>query len=336
MNFVIDGRYQIIKKIGRGGFSHTYLARNLALPEMPACVIKHLKPRIQHPRVLQLFQAEARVLGRLDHQQIPNSTDCFEKNGEVFLVQDFIDGQDLGKEYLNGRQWLESEIRGFLQDLLEILQYVHQHHIIHRDIKPDNIIQRRDNGKFVLIDFGAVHELNSPHPSQTMVVGTAGYRSPEQIRGEACFGIDIYGLGVTVVQLLTLTHPQCLPTVDQKLVWRESIMISNELADIIDRMICPEAADRYPSATDVLADLKQLPEPIARPLAQLEKNPQPQPLSLLASTLGFLGGWQRLLKISKSTVESSPESKPEIKVVNSQFPPADSVTKVSSSQSSDS
>jgi eukaryotic-like serine/threonine-protein kinase len=282
MNVVLDGRYKIIKKIGRGGFSHTYLAQNLALPEMPACVIKHLKPHIQHPRVLQLFQTEARVLDRLDHQQIPNSTECFEKNGEVFMVQDFIDGNDLGKEYLRGRQWLESEMRDFLRDLLEILQYVHQHHIIHRDIKPDNIIQRRDNGKFVLIDFGAVHELDADvvEPSHRVVVGTAGYRSPEQIRGEACFGIDIYGLGVTAIQLLTRTHPQCLPTVDHKLVWRENIMISSELADIIDRMVCPQIADRYQSVADVLADLAKLPEHETLVDNSFEQKDQPDDKSL--------------------------------------------------------
>jgi eukaryotic-like serine/threonine-protein kinase len=282
MNIVLDGRYKIIKKIGRGGFSHTYLAQDLSLPEMPACVIKHLKPHIQHPRVLQLFQAEARVLDRLDHQQIPNSTECFEKNGEVFMVQDFIDGNDLGKEYLRGRQWLESEMRDFLRDLLEILQYVHQHHLIHRDIKPDNIIQRRDNGKFVLIDFGAVHELDADavEPSNRVVVGTAGYRSPEQIRGEACFGIDIYGLGVTAIQLLTRTHPQCLPTVDHKLVWRAGTMISNELADIIDRMICPQIANRYQSAAEVLADLEKLPAPEILVVTPLESEDKPDDKSL--------------------------------------------------------
>ena len=282
MNVVLDGRYKIIKKIGRGGFSHTYLARNLALPEMPACVIKHLKPHLQHPRVLQLFEAEARVLDRLDHQQIPNSTECFEKNGEVFMVQDFIDGNDLGKEYLRGRQWLESEMRDFLRDLLEILQYVHQHHIIHRDIKPDNIIQRRDNGKFVLIDFGAVHELNesAAEPSNSTVVGTAGYRSPEQIRGEACFGIDIYGLGVTAIQLLTRTHPQCLPTVDHKLVWRANTMISSELADVIDRMVCPQVVDRYQSVVEVLADLAQLPAPETLANTYLEQENKPHDKSL--------------------------------------------------------
>ncbi len=282
MNVVLDGRYKIIKKIGRGGFSHTYLAQNLEQPEMPACVIKHLKPHLQHPKVLQLFQTEARVLDRLDHQQIPNSTECFEKNGEVFMVQDFIDGNDLGKEYLRGRQWLESEMRDFLCDLLEILQYVHQHHIIHRDIKPDNIIQRRDNGKFVLIDFGAVHELNEAEaePSHSTVVGTAGYRSPEQIRGEACFGIDIYGLGVTAIQLLTRTHPQCLPTVDHKLVWRANTMISSELADVIDRMVCPQVADRYQSVAEVLIDLAQLPAPETIVRSSVEQEDKPHDKSL--------------------------------------------------------
>jgi eukaryotic-like serine/threonine-protein kinase len=270
MNVVLDGRYKIIRKIGRGGFSHTYLAQNLASPELPACVIKHLRPQIQHPLVLQLFRAEARVLDRLNHQQIPSNTECFEQNGEVFLVQDFIDGQDLGKEYLRGRQWLESEIRAFLRDLLEILQYVHQHHIIHRDIKPDNIIQRKDNGKFVLIDFGAVQELDKPAAAdgQAVVVGTAGYRPPEQIQGEAGFGIDIYGLGITAIQLLTRTHPQYLQTIDRQLVWRERTMISNELANIIDRMTCPQVNDRYQSTAAVLAELEALPATTAPTLIQ--------------------------------------------------------------------
>jgi serine/threonine-protein kinase len=244
------------------------------MPEMPACVIKHFQPRVQHPRVLQLFRAEARVLDRLNHQQIPSNSECFEQNGEVFLVQDFIDGQDLGKEYLRGRQWLESEIRAFLHDLLEILQHVHQHHIIHRDIKPDNIIQRKDNGKFVLIDFGAVQELDHPAAADepTVVVGTAGYRPPEQIQGAAVFGTDIYGLGITAIQLLTRTHPHYLQTIDDKLVWREHTMISNELANIIDRMTCPQVDERYQSATTVLSDLAALPTITAPTLIQSQSS----------------------------------------------------------------
>lgn len=259
MNTILDGRFQIIKKLGQGGFAATYLAKNLAAPEKPPCVIKHLKPRVQHPRVLQLFEAEARVLDLLSHGRIPNSTECFERNGEMFMVQDFVAGADLGKQYLRGRSWSGLEIKDFLLDMLEILDYVHQHQIIHRDIKPENIIQRNEDGRYVLIDFGAVKELKADNSSSdALVVGTAGYRSPEHLRGEPGFASDIYGLGVTTIQLLTRTHPNCLPRVGGKLSWRENTMVAPELGSIIDRMICPQTIDRYQSAQEVIADLRRL------------------------------------------------------------------------------
>ncbi len=259
MNNILDGRFQIIKKLGRGGFAATYLARNLASPEKSPCVIKHLKPRVQHPRVLQLFEAEARVLDLLSHGRIPNSTECFERNGEMFMVQDFVAGADLGKQYLRGRSWSGIEIKDFLLDMLEVLTHVHQHQIIHQDIKPENIIQRSEDGRYVLIDFGAVKELNADHSdAKSLVVGTAGYRSPEHLRGEPGFASDIYGLGITTIQLLTRTHPSRLPRVADKLFWRESTVITSELGSIIDRMICPQVTDRYQSTQEVIADLQQL------------------------------------------------------------------------------
>ena len=260
MNTILDGRFQIIKKLGQGGFAATYLARNLASPERTPCVIKHLKPRVQHPRVLQLFKAEARVLDMLSHGRIPNSTECFERNGEVFMVQDFVAGADLGKQYLRGRSWSGLEIKDFLLDMLEVLTHVHQHQIIHRDIKPENIIQRSTDNRYVLIDFGAVKELNAHESSSdALVVGTAGYRSPEHLRGEPGFASDIYGLGITAIQLLTRTHPSRLPRVADRLSWRENAMVAPELASIIDRMICPQVIDRYQSTQEVIADLQQLP-----------------------------------------------------------------------------
>lgn len=261
MNTILDGRFQIIKKLGQGGFAATYLARNLASPEKSPCVIKHLKPRVQHPRVLQLFKAEARVLDLLNHGRIPNSTECFERNGEMFMVQDFVAGADLGKQYLRGRSWSEPEIKAFLLDMLEVLTHVHQHQIVHRDIKPENIIQRSEDNRYVLIDFGAVKELNADESNaDSLVVGTAGYRSPEHLRGEPGFASDIYGLGITTIQLLTRTHPSRLPRVDGKLAWRENAMVANELTNIIDRMICPQVVDRYQSTQEVIADLRRLPD----------------------------------------------------------------------------
>jgi eukaryotic-like serine/threonine-protein kinase len=259
MNTILDGRFQIIKKLGQGGFAATYLARNLASPENSPCVIKHLKPRVQHPKVLQLFRAEARVLDLLSHARIPNSIECFERNGEMFMVQDFVAGADLGKQYLMGRNWSGLEIKDFLLDMLEVLAHVHQHQIVHRDIKPENIIQRREDDRYVLIDFGAVKELNATdHNNDSLVVGTAGYRSPEHLRGEPGFASDIYALGITAIQLLTKTHPSYLPRVADKLSWRESASVSPELANVIDRMIYLQVADRYQSTQEVIADLQQL------------------------------------------------------------------------------
>ncbi len=264
MNNLLDGRYQIVKKLGRGGFAHTYLARNISLPNHPPCVIKHLRPKVMHPSVLRLFKREARVLGQLDHQQIPRSSECFERNGEMFMVQDFIAGEDLGKQYLRGRMWFETTIRNLLEDLLEILSYVHQNQIVHRDIKPENIIQRQQDGRYVLIDFGAVQELGQAEEiddERTPILGTAGYRSPEQLQGETVCSSDLYGLGVTVIHLLTHVHPSCLQRLDGQLIWQSHAKVSPELATLIDKMICPDLADRYPTATAALADLQNLPEP---------------------------------------------------------------------------
>jgi eukaryotic-like serine/threonine-protein kinase len=270
VNTLLDGRYQILKKLGHGGFAHTYLARNISLPDRPVCVIKHLRPRVFHPSVLQLFRREARVLDKLDHQQIPNSTECFERDGEVFMVQDFIAGEDLGKQYLRGRCWSETEIRQLLVDILEVLTYVHQRHIVHRDIKPENIIQRQADGQYVLIDFGAVQELDTLDEEEedergTPILGTAGYRSPEQLRGESACNSDLYGLGVTAIQLLTRIHPSYLPQRYGQLVWQEQATISPELGAVIDKMVCTDLADRYASTTDVLLDLQNLPKPILQP-----------------------------------------------------------------------
>jgi eukaryotic-like serine/threonine-protein kinase len=286
MNTILDGRFQIIRKLGQGGFAATYLARNLSSPDKSPCVIKHLKPRVQHPRVLQLFQAEARVLDLLSHGRIPNSSECFERNGEMFMVQDFVAGADLGKQYLRGRSWSGVEIKDFLLDMLEVLTHVHQHQIVHRDIKPENIIQRSEDDRYVLIDFGAVKELNANESdTDALVVGTAGYRSPEHLRGEPGFASDIYGLGITTIQLLTRTHPSRLPRIANRLSWRENAMVAPELASIIDRMICPQVADRYQSTQEVIADLQQLPDAavtttIDSPLAKDNKKASWKPLLL--------------------------------------------------------
>ncbi len=258
MNIVVDGRYQIIKRLGKGGFAHTYLAKNLTAPGEPKCVVKQLRPKVTHPRMLQLFKLEAAILARFKHSQIPKSVDCFEHQGDFFLVQDFVAGDDLSKEFTIGHKWHEAKVVQFLQEMLRVVGYVHQQNAIHRDIKPTNIIRRWDNGKLCLIDFGAVQDLENKSALAT-VVGTPGYHAPEQANGVATFGSDIYALGMTAIQFLTGQYPLHLPkNAAGEVVWRDLANVSDRLAQILDDMTRVEEIDRYDSTSAVLRDLETL------------------------------------------------------------------------------
>jgi serine/threonine-protein kinase len=258
MNILLDGRYQIIKRLGKGGFSHTYLAKNLTDPAKSTCVVKQLRPQVSHPRILQLFQSEAKLLDRLKHSQIPKRVECFEHEGDLFLVQEFVAGDDLSQEFSIGHQWSEIKVINFLREMLEVLSYVHQQKAIHRDLKPANIIRRWDNNKLVLIDFGAVQDLSST-ADRSVIVGTPGYTAPEQAAGKATFSSDIYALGMTAIQFVTGQYPIYLPKDERDRVqWRHLAEVSDELAALLDRMTEPSVVNRYGDTASVLADVDAL------------------------------------------------------------------------------
>lgn len=259
MNIVVDGRYQIIKRLGKGGFAHTYLAKNLVAPGEPKCVLKQLRPKAEHPRLLQLFKLEAAILARFRHNQIPQSVECFQHQGDFFLVQDFVAGDDLSKEFTIGHKWSEAKVVHFLREMLQVLGYVHQNQAIHRDIKPTNIIRQWDNGKLCLIDFGAVRDLENDTKLDT-VVGTPGYHAPEQAHGIATFSSDIYALGITAIQFLTGQYPLHLPKqTDGSVLWRDLTNVSDRLATILADMTRVNQIDRYNCTNAVLSDLATLP-----------------------------------------------------------------------------
>ncbi len=268
-------RYHIIGQLKSGGFGETYLAEDRDLPGNPLCVVKQLKPKDADPSVLQtarrLFDREAQVLYRLgNHDRIPQLFAHFEQNQEFYLVQEFIDGDDLGVEFANftsGEGCLrEAEAIALLQDVLETLVFVHQQNVIHRDIKPSNLIRRRVDGKLILIDFGAVKEINTlianpeGETSCTILVGSPGYMPNEQQGGKPRFNSDIYGLGITAIQGLTGIVPEKFPEDPQtgEIIWRQSVQVSEVLAAILDRMVRSHFRDRYQSASEVLNDLRSL------------------------------------------------------------------------------
>jgi eukaryotic-like serine/threonine-protein kinase len=309
MNIVVDGRYQIIKRLGKGGFAHTYLAKNLMAPGEPKCVVKQLRPKVEHPRMLQLFKLEAAILARFKHSQIPKMVECFEHQGDRFLVQDFVAGDDLSKEFTIGHQWSEAKVIRFLREMLKVLGYVHQKKAIHRDIKPTNIIRRWDNGQLCLIDFGAVQDLECESIAPT-VVGTPGYHAPEQAEGVATFSSDIYALGMTAIQFLTGHYPLHLPRNESKeVVWRDLTSISDRLATILEQMTRVDEIDRYECTTAVLADLETLPlagedENLGLPTQLLDRSSHQELTSKIMAVAVLLG----LGFVSTATIVSRVQS----------------------------
>ena len=143
--------------------------------------------------------------------------------------------------------------------MLPVLDYVHGQLVIHRDIKPSNIIRRKDGGGMVLIDFGAVKEINPQAANHSIAIGTKGYTPPEQYMGRPNFSSDVYALGMVAIEAATNVSPLELdrPTTDDILQWRHLAPISPELANVLDKMVAYQYGNRYQSASDVLKDLQQ-------------------------------------------------------------------------------
>ncbi|MGB3512989.1 MAG: serine/threonine-protein kinase [Microcoleaceae cyanobacterium] len=273
---LLNNRYQIIKLLSRGGFSETFLAKDIyALPDR-YCVVKQLKPHKYHPDIFEIiqdrFRQEATILAQLSqaNNQIPKLYEYFEEKGEFYLVQEWISGDNLADRVLQQGLLMEAEVKEILMDILPVLSYVHQHNIIHRDIKPDNIIWRKEDGKPVLIDFGAVKEtmgivLNYQGKQiSSMIMGTSGFMAPEQASGRPCFASDIFSLGLTAIYLLTGKIPQELETDNQtgEILWRQNANVSDGLAAVLNNAIRFHPRGRYPTAEKMLKALQNYPSQI--------------------------------------------------------------------------
>lgn len=269
-DLLLGGRYQISKLLGSGGFGRTYLAKDTQLPGHPSCVVKQLMPARQDHKFLavarRLFHTEAEILQMLGkHQQIPELFAYFEDNKEFYLVQEYIAGHTLDEE-LPPMQIVHNQavVIDILKGVLEVLVFLHQHRVIHRDIKPTNIIRRAEDNRLVLIDFGAVKFMQPPNSQETelatVAIGTRGYTPPEQFAGHPRLCSDIYALGIIGIQAITGIPPQELEPDPNtgNIMWRKAVEVNDKLAAILDKMVCYHFGDRYQSAADVIQDLNQL------------------------------------------------------------------------------
>ncbi len=187
-------------------------------PGNPQCVVKQLKPLASDPYTLReakrLFDQEAKTLEELGkHDQIPRLLAHFEENQKFYLVQEYIEGHDLNQEVIPGKQLSEAVVIKLLQNILEVLAFVHQQKVIHRDLKPSNIRRRQSDNKVVLIDFGAVKEITTQvvnpqgQTTFTIPIGTRGYTPSEQTNGKPKLSSDVYTCGIICIQALTGINP---------------------------------------------------------------------------------------------------------------------------------
>ncbi len=279
MNMVgqlLDRRYRVVQILSSGAFGQTYLAVDTRRPGHPQCVVKQLRPPSNTSAVLKtayrLFKQEAEILEKLGkHDQIPFLLAYFEESNQFYLVEEFVPGQALNREIVAGQPWREERVLSLLEEILQLLAFVHSQGVIHRDVNPSNLIRRKPDSKLVLIDFGSVKEVanhvidfDTEFP-RTIATGTPAYMPIEQFQGNPQFSSDLYAVGMMAIQAITGLPGTDLPKLQDpspshtgEIVWRNRAQCSPGLANIIDKMVCHQFGKRYQSAEDVLAALSKL------------------------------------------------------------------------------
>ncbi|WP_341732562.1 serine/threonine-protein kinase [Microcoleus sp. EPA2] len=281
MPLILSGRYLPVRLLGQGGFGAAFLARDRYTPAMRQCVAKLLQPSVsltpaQLTIAQNLFEREAAVLEELgnEHPQIPSLLAFFEltvpslqagKTDQFFyLVQEFIDGENLEQELAVKGKFSESETVEVLREILKVLDFVHSRGSIHRDIKPANIM-RGKNGRLYLLDFGAVKQVTQSAGSAKASTGiySLGYAPPEQMNGQEVYpATDLYALGVTCITLLSGLQPtELFDSYRNEWNWHSRVLINSRLAQVLDRMLLSAPSQRFQSVAQVEAALKSGPQP---------------------------------------------------------------------------
>ncbi|PSB02919.1 serine/threonine-protein kinase [Merismopedia glauca] len=322
----LQNRYQVVKQLGRGGFGRTYLVLDRHLGG-EYCVLKEFAPQVEGQNELkkarELFNREAGVLYQLQHPQIPRFRELLTVPIQgiecLFLVQDYVEGETyleiLNRYQKKGQVFSEAEVFDLLMKILPVLDYIHAQKVIHRDISPDNLIQRASDKLPVLIDFGGVKQaaveavsLFNPRRSLTRI-GKPDYAPEEQLRkGHAEPSSDLYALGVTALVFLTGKEPQELYDArNATWQWRSQVNINRSFATILERMVAYLPRDRYQSATELLQALQKNSPQVSRfptlnffskPVPDLQTNggdtliiqqPVKHPLPTTLLWLGIIG-----------------------------------------------
>jgi len=268
---VIDGKYQILKEIGRGGMSVVYLAMDTHLNKQWA--VKEIRKKSSGKNdeiVVNSLLAEANMMKRLDHPALPRIVDIIDNGITIYVVMDYIEGESLDKILNEFGAQPEERVIEWAMQIADALSYLHSQKppIIYRDMKPANVMLKPE-GNIKIIDFGIAREYKEQNLADTTVLGTKGYAPPEQYSGQTDPRSDIFALGMTMHHLLTGVDPRSGEAYASVRQWNPEISEGVEI--IIDRCVEPAAENRYQNCADLIYDLEH-PELITKGFKKKQKR----------------------------------------------------------------
>jgi eukaryotic-like serine/threonine-protein kinase len=266
MSNILHSHYKIIKVLGLGKSGIAYLAEDLDLINSPLYIIKEIQyvnndgstPR----SIEQLFERQGSIAYRVgQHPQIPALVAKFEEYGNRYLVREYIDGEFVSEMLSTGEIWSQAQVFDFLMDLIGILCFVHSFRYIHQDINPHNIIRSHQDGRFHLVGFSAIKDLEHKWdgiPNYLPDPINDSYVPYEQSQNAPQFNSDLYAVGAIAIQALTGKFPIDRDPDSYEFKWKEEVAIDKRSIGIIDRMVRPDYRNRYQSALEALQDLQSM------------------------------------------------------------------------------
>lgn len=268
---VIDGKYEVLREIGRGGMSVVYLAMDTHLNKQWA--VKEIRKKGSGKNdeiVVNSLLAEANMMKRLDHPALPRIVDIIDNGVTIYVVMDYIEGESLDKILLEYGAQPEDKVINWAMQIADALSYLHGQKppIIYRDMKPANVMLKPE-GNIKIIDFGIAREYKEQNLADTTVLGTKGYAPPEQYSGQTDPRSDIFALGMTMHHLLTGVDPRNGEPYAPVRQWNPELSEGIEI--IIDRCVQPASENRYQSCADLIYDLEH-PELITKGFKRKQKQ----------------------------------------------------------------
>jgi len=271
----LPSRYRAIAKLGRGAFAVAYRCEDVE--SGGEVVVKLYELRERAWSLLTSFEREAAVLAQLSHPAIPRYVAHGQlPDGRLMLVQSYAAGRSLAELLRERRRFTDAEVADMTEQVLDVLEYLQGLNppIVHRDIKPGNLVLT-DAGRVQLVDFGSVKEgFRRDSELGSTIVGTYGYMAPEQFQGRATIRSDLYGLGATLVHVLSHVPPSELPQEGLKLDFHGSVKASPGFTAWLDRLLEPDPRERFANATEARAAFRARDTPppaTARSAAALAK-----------------------------------------------------------------